>query len=217
MVGRMSQPSSRSVRFSDDERGAWSSDRPRRPGEPERPPRLPDVGVRGRVLAPSDRVRYSPGSLVLVACADPAARDAFVARVLEDQRPLLSLAKVRALLAGRVQDDLEAQAQVLLDATASKRLTAGQSVVIPLETLEAAEREHYVRLAAPHRRPRHLVLVETAKDTVPEAERTALAELRTALDAGALGAEGFSTSLRVGGRMVSELKRIVFAPPPPQD
>jgi hypothetical protein len=217
MVDAMSQPSSRSVRFSDDERGAWSSDRPRRPGEPERPPRLPDVGVRGRVLAPSDRLRYSPGSLLLVACADPAAREAFVARVLEDPRPLLSPAKVRALLEGRVQEGLEAQAQTLLDAAASKRLAAGQTVVIPLETFEAAEREHYVRLAAEHRRPRHLVLVETGKDAVPEEDRAALDELRSALDAGAMGAEGFSTSLRLGGRMVAELKRIVFAPQPARD
>jgi hypothetical protein len=32
-----------------------------------------------------------------------------------------------------------------------------------------------------------------------------------------MGAEGFMTSLRVGGRMVEELKRIVFAPPPSDD
>jgi hypothetical protein len=217
MVEAMSRSPSRSVRFSDDERGAWSSDRPRRPGEPERPPRQPDVAVRGRVLAPSDRLRYSPGSLLLVACPDPAAREAFVARVLEDQRPVLSPPKVRALLAGRVTEGLEAQAQALLDATAAKRLAAGQTVVIPLETLDAQEREHYVRLAAAHRRPRHLVLVETGRDAVPEEDRPALDALRAALDGGALGAEGFSTSLRVGGRMVGELKRIVFAPADARD
>jgi hypothetical protein len=213
----MSRSPSRSVRIPENERGAWSSDRPRRPGEPERPPRPPDVGVRGRVLAPSDRLRYSPSSLLLVACPEPGARDAFLARVLEDARVLLSLAKVRALLAGRVEGDLEAQARALLAATAAKRLAAGQAVVIPLETLGAEERELYVRLAAQHRRPRHLVLLETGKDAVPEEDRAALAELRTALDGGALGAEGFSTSLRLGGRMVAEVKRIVFAPPPAED
>ena len=31
---------------------------------------------------------------------------------------------------------------------------------------------------------------------------------------GELGQEGFMTSLRLGGRVVDELKRIVFAPPP---
>ena len=41
--------------------------------------------------------------------------------------------------------------------------------------------------------------------------------LRTALDAGELGQEGFVTSLRLGGRTVDELKRIVFAPPPTDD
>ena len=60
----------RSVKIGDNERGGWSSERPRRPGEAERPPRQADVSVRGRVLSPSDALRYSPGSLLLVACAD---------------------------------------------------------------------------------------------------------------------------------------------------
>jgi hypothetical protein len=208
----------RSVKIGDNERGGWSSDRPRRPGEPERPPRKVDVSVRGRVLAPSDRMRYSPGSLVLIACADRTLRDRFCARVVEEQGAVLSLDKVRALLAGRVAaGQLEAKSQELLDAASAKRFAAGQSVVIPLEGLGADERERYIRLAAAHRRPRHLVLVEAGKNTVAESDRAALAELRTALDAGELGAEGFMTSLRVGGRMVDELKKIVFAPPPSDD
>jgi predicted kinase len=216
MVAAMAEP--RSVRIGDDERGGWSSDRPRRPGQAERPPRKADVSVRGRVLAPTDRMRYSPGSLVLIACADRALRDRFTARVVEEQSAVLSLDKVRALLQGRVPaDELEAKAQALLDAAATKRFTAGQSVVIPLETLSADERERYVRLAHAHRRARHLVLVEAGKDSVAEEDRAALSELRTALDAGELGLEGFMTSLRLGGRMVDELKRIVFAPPPADD
>ena len=67
----------RSVKIGDNERSGWSSERPRRPGEAERPPRQADVSVRGRVLSPSDSLRYSPGSLLLVACADPAMRDGF--------------------------------------------------------------------------------------------------------------------------------------------
>jgi hypothetical protein len=208
----------RSVKISDDERGGWSSERPRRPGEPERPPRKVDVSVRGRVLAPTDRMRYSPGSLVLVACADRTLRDRFCARVFEEQGAVLSLEKVRGLLAGRVAaEELEAKSRELLAAAATKRFAAGQSVVIPLDGLGAEEREHYVRLAAAHRRPRHLVLVEAGKETVAESDRAALAELRTTLDAGEMGAEGFMTSLRLGGRMVDELKRIVFAPPPSDD
>ena len=57
-----------------------------------------------------------------------------------------------------------------------------------------------MRLAAAHRRARHLVLVEAGKDSVAEEDRAPLAELRTALDAGELGQEGFMTSLRLGGR-----------------
>ncbi len=218
MVRGMSPPTPRSVKFSDDERGGWSSERPRRPGEPERPPRPADVSVRGRVLAPTDQMRYAPGSLLLVACADRAARDRFCARVIADQGALLSEQKVRGLLEGRVTaEEIDAKAQALLDAAATKRLAAGQTVVVALEGLDPAEREHYVRLAAPHRRPRHLILVETGKDSMADEDRAAVAELRTALDAGTLGAEGFVTSMRLGGRTVDELRRIVFAPPPRDD
>jgi hypothetical protein len=212
-------PSSpRSVKISDDERGGWSSERPRRPGEPERPPRPIDVSVRGRTLAPSDRVRYSPGSLLLIASTDEATREAFSARVLAEPNAFLSLAKVRGLLAGRVpESDMEAKAGELLNAAAAKRLGAGQTVVVALDTLDPAEREHYVRMAAAHRRPRHLILVEAGKETVTDDERAALSELRTAIDAGGLGTEGFVTALRLGGRAVEDLKRIVFASPPPSD
>src|SRR4051794_33843974 len=209
MDGMSTEP--RSVKIGDNERSGWSSDRPRKPGEAERPARKLDVSVRGRVLAPTDRMRYSPGSLLVIACADPVLRERFVARVIEEQSAILSMAKVRALLAGRVAaDEVEAKAEALLDAAATKRFAAGQTVVIPLETLDPAERECYVRLAAAHRRARHLVLVEAGKDSVAEDDRAALTELRNTLDAGGLGAEGFMTSLRLGGKMVEELKRIVF-------
>jgi hypothetical protein len=205
----------RSVKIGDTERSGWSFERPRRPGESERPPRPADVSVRGRVLAPSDWLRYQPGSLLLVASADPQLRDGVCERVLADPNALLSSGKVRKLLDGRVPDEeLEANAQALLDAAVAKRLAAGQTVVIALEGLEAGEREHYVRMAAAHRRPRHLILLEAGKDTVAEEDRAVLSELRTALDAGGLGLEGFATSLRLGGRTIAELKRIIFAPPP---
>jgi len=214
----MSSSSPRSIKISESERGGWSSERPRRPGEPERPPRLPDVSVRGRVLAPSDRMRYSPGSLVVVVCADPGTRERFCARVLEDPSALLSMGKVRGLLQGRVaEEEIETKARALIDTAAAKRLTGGQTVVIAMEALDPAERERYVRMAAEHRRPRHLVLVEAGKESVADEDRAALAELRTTLDAGGLGAEGFMTSLRLGGRTVDELKRIVFARPPADD
>jgi hypothetical protein len=214
----MSSSQPRNVKIGDNERGGWSSDRPRRPGEPERPPRKQDVSVRGRVLGPTDRMRYSPGSLLLIACADRSLRDRFTARVIDEQSAVLSLDKVRTLLEGRVPaEELDAKAQALLDAAAMKRLTAGQTVVIPLEGLDPEERERYVRLAATHRRARHLVLVEAGKDNVDEADRAQLDELRRALDGAELGAEGFMTSLRLGGRMVEELKKIIFAPPPADD
>jgi hypothetical protein len=174
----------RSVKIGENERSGWSSERPRRPGEAERPPRQADVSVRGRVLSPSDSLRYSPGSLLLIACADPATRDAFAARVIADAGALLSLGKVRGLLQGRVADDvIDEKSQALLDATIKKRLAEGHTVVIALEGLDPAERERYVRMAHGFNRPRHLILVEAGKDKVAEEDRATLGELRTALTA----------------------------------
>jgi hypothetical protein len=216
MVNGMSTPPPpRSVKIADDERGGWSSDRPRRPGQSERPPRKQDVSVRGRVLSPTFRLRYSPGSLVVVVSGRPDTIEPFLARVLDEKSTLLAPAKLRTLLEGRVPaDQIAEKAAQLLDATAAKRFAAGQSVVIAADGLSAEERERYVRLAAANRRPRHLILLEAARDDVAEDDRATLTELRRALDAGELGQEGFATSLRLGGNAVAETKKIVFSPPP---
>ncbi len=202
-------PASRSVKIDQDERGGWSSDRPRS----GRPPRPADVGVRGRVLAPSDRIRYSPGSLVLVVSPAADERERFVARVVEEKSAVLSLAKVRGLLAGKVAaGDVDDKAAELLDAAVGKRLDAGASVVVIADTMDPAERDRHVRAAAARRRPRHLVLLEAGRDGVSDEDRGELNTLRQALEAGRLGDEGFHTALRLGGRAVEELKRIVFRP-----
>jgi hypothetical protein len=126
------------------------------------------------------------------------------------------LDKVRALLAGRVrEDEVEARAVELLDAAVSKRLLAGQSVVLMAEGIGREERDHFVRLAAAAERPRHLMLVEAGRPD--EEARAALNELRRSLDAGEMGAEGFHTALRVGGSTVSELKKVLFRAPPRDD
>jgi len=203
------------VKIGDDERGAWTSDRPRRDN---RPPRPRDISVRSRILRPADRLRYSPGSLLVIVCASPAERDRFAERVLEDKSTLFSLDKVRALLAGRVpEDQVEDRARQLLDAAVAKRLQAGESVVLAAEGVGPEGREVLVRMAAAAERPRHLILLEIPREKVPEEDRATLNELRRALDAGELGGEGFQTVLRLGGAAVSELKRIVFRPPPRDD
>jgi predicted kinase len=204
-------PPTRSVKISDDERGGWSSDRPRRDGAPARPA---NISVRCHVLRPSDRLRYSPGSLVVIVSGSAAERDGFAQRLIEE-RALFSLDKVRGLLAGRVpEDQVEERAAELLGAAVQKRLDANQTVVVAADGLDPVERERYVRLAHGFKRPRHLILVETGREQVPEEDRAALNELRRALDAGELGEEGFQTALRLGGGTASEVKRIVFAPPP---
>jgi hypothetical protein len=208
-------PNARSVRISDDERGGWSSDRPRRDGAPARPP---DVSTRCRLLSPSDEMRYSPGSLVVVVSVAKTVRDNFLDRVLESQGPVLSLDKVRALLEGRVEaEQIDEKAAQLLDAAALKRFEAGDSVVLAAEGLDAAERERFVRMAHRFRRPRHVILVEAPRDQVEDDDRAALNDFRRRLDAGELGAEGFQTALRLGGAATSELKRLIFRPPPQDD
>jgi len=210
-----SRPPARSVKISEDERTGWSSDRPRRDGAPPRPA---DLTVHCRVLRPADRLRYSPGSLLIVASASHAERDRFLERLIEDRASLLSLEKVRGLLAGRVPaEELEARAEELLQAAVAKRLQSKETVVIAADGLDPAEREPFVRAAAALKRPRHLILLETARDQVHEEDLAALNELRRALDAGELGAEGFQTALRLGGGSASEVKRILFRPPPREE
>jgi hypothetical protein len=176
------------------------------------------VSVRGRVLSPSDTLRYSPGSLLVVVSPSTEARDALLARVLENQSTVFGLDKVRALVAGRVPaEQEEEQAAQLLDKAVAKRLENGETVVLAASTLDPAERERYVRMAHGLKRPRHLILLEAPRDQVAEEDRGPLNDLRRRLDAAQLGAEGFQTSLRLGGSTTGELKRIVFRPPPQDD
>jgi len=208
-------PSSRSIKIDQDERGGWSSDRPRRDGAPERPA---DLSVRCRVLRPSELLRYSPGSLLLIVSPVPAEGDRFAQRLIEDRGALLSLAKVRGLLAGRVdQEQVEARAAELLDAAVLKRLEANESVVVVTEGLEPEVRERYVRVASGLKRPSHIILIETAREQVQEGDRPALNKLRKALESGGLGAEGFNTALRLAAVSMAEVKRIVFRSPPRDD
>ena len=163
-------------------------------------------------------MRYSPGSFVVVVSASQIDRDKFVGRVFEEQGAVLGIDKLKSLVEGKVDESaVESTAKQLLDATISKRVEKGDAVVFPAMSLEAEEREPYVRLAHKFRRPRHLILIETAKDKVAEEDVAALNELRRQLDAGELGAEGFQTAMRLGGSAVSELKRIVFRPAPRDD
>jgi hypothetical protein len=207
--------SARSVKIADDERGGWSSDRPRRGKGPERPA---DLSTRCRVLQPSDRLRYSPGSLVVVVSSSEEEADRLAQRVFEERGAVLSTTKVRGLLAGKVaEEEIGAKAAALLNAAAAKRLQAGESTVVAAKLLEPEDRDPLVRLAASLRRPRHIILLEAGREQTGDDDRPALNELRKALDAGELGREGFQTALRLGGGAVAELKRIVFRPPPRDD
>jgi len=205
----------RNVKIGHDERTGWSSDRPRPDGAPRRPT---DIGVRCRVLRPSDRLRYSPGSLVLIASASPAEREEFIERVVKSRGAVLSLEKVRDLLADRVpEDELEDRVADVLDAAVGRRLEGGETTIVSVEGLDEAERERFARMASALRRPRHFILLEASQDAVEDEQRPALNAVRRKLDAGELGAEGFQTALRLGGASVAEVKALVFASPPRDD
>jgi hypothetical protein len=215
MEGMASRPQGRSVKIGEDERTGWSSDRPRRDGAPPRPA---DLTVHCRVLRPADRLRYSPGSLLMVTCANPAELTAFLNRLVEDRAAVLSLEKVETLLAGKVPDEeLPERASELLAAAVAKRLGNRQTVVLATTGFDPAEREPFLRAAAALKRPRHLILIETDRDKVEEEDLAPLNELRRVLDAGELGNEGIQTALRLGGGSAIEVKRILFRPPPRED
>ncbi len=199
------QAPARSVKFSKDERTGWSSDRPRPGGGPPRPA---NIAVRNQVLAPSDRLRYTPTSLVIVVAPDGIAAEAFLNRVLEDKSTFLSAAKVRRLLTGRVApEDLEERADAVLESAVLKRMDAGQPVVLLLEGFSAVDRDRWVRPAAALRRPRHLILLE---GTAEDQEKGALGDLRRTLMVGDLGEEGFHTAIRLGGSSADEVNRLLF-------
>jgi hypothetical protein len=199
-------PEQRSVKIGADERTGWSSDRPRRGNAPER---KPDISVRGRVLEPTDRLRYTPGSLVLVAAADPGHAEQYLHGVLEDRPALISPGRVQRLLQGRVPDEqLEAQAATVLETAVTKRLDNGDAVVLVLGDVE--DRERWLQAAASRRRPRHLILLEGS-------DEGRLAGLRKALLAESLGDEGFHTAIRLGGSAANEVKKLVFRAPQRDD
>jgi len=210
-----SRPPGRSVKIGEDERTGYSSDRPRREGARVRPP---DLRVNCRVLAPADRLRYSPGSLLIVCCASSEELEAFLERLIDDRSSLLTRRRVLKLLAGRVpEEDIEQRADELLGLTVGKRLENRQTVVLGLQDMSAAAREPFVAKASELRRPRHLILLEVARELVDEETLGQLNELRRALDAGELGAEGIQTALRLGGGTADEVKRIIFRPPARED
>jgi hypothetical protein len=214
MWGMADRPPARSVKISEDERTGWSSERPRRDGAPPRPP---DLSVRCRVLTATDQLRYSPGSLLVIVSASPAERDSFAERLI-DNRLLLSLDKVRLLLADKLsEEEIATRAPEVLDAAVQKRLDAGQTVVIVADGLDAAERERYLRMATRAKRPRHVILVEAAREDVRDEDRATLNDLRRRLDARELGREGFQTALRLNRESAADLKRIVFQPPPREE
>jgi hypothetical protein len=86
-----------------------------------------------------------------------------------------------------------------------------------MDTLDAEEREPFVRQAATVGRPRHLILFEPAGVDLDDEGKAALSDLRRRLTASEMGQEGFQTSLRLAGSSIGEVKRLDFQRPSRDD
>ena len=207
-----SQP--RSVKIGADERTGWSSDRPRPGGGARAARRHLHALPRPEPVGPHALLA---GQRVIIICRSPATPT--VRRAAHrGARALLSPSKVRGLLAGRVDaEEVDARAAELLLAAARKRhggrrVGRGRHRDADARGARAVPaRGHDGAPPAPRdparRRPR----------PVGDEERAVLNDLRSALDAGELGAEGFQTALRLNASAASELKKLLFRPPPRED
>ena len=113
-------------------------------------------------------MRYSPGSLVVIVSASPRDRDRFVDRVFEEKGAVLGLEKLKKMVAGKVDESprRHGQAAPRRDDHQAHREGRGRR---PADRVARPRRARaYVRLAHKFRRPRHLILIETAKDNVAE-------------------------------------------------
>ena len=159
-------------------------------------PSGPRASVRGRVLAPTDRIRYAPGSLVIVLSADEATREAFCARVLEDTNVLLPAA-------GRAGSPRSSSTTRPVSCSTPRRPSGSQPArpwLIALDGFDAAEWGSTSASPTATAARATSCSSRSAQSKVPgRGARAAVDALRTALDAGELGQEGFVTSLRLGG------------------
>jgi protein phosphatase len=131
---------------------------------------------------------------------------------------------MRALISGR-EDALEvsSQAFALLYAVAGRRLAAGRTVVVDSCALSPQAREDLAALAQDHKVSAHLLLLEGSRQLCLEGQRVRdrkvpveavehhLAqqdELIKSIERRALGAEGFSSVIRLGRRAASAVERI---------
>ena len=146
-----------------------------------------------------------------VAPPPPSATGSSPALV-EERGTVLSLDKVRGLLAGRVAPRRRGARRRAAGRGRAQAPGGRRERRARRRGVSAEERERYVRIAAGFRRPRHAILLETASDQVADEDRAALNELRRALDSGETGAEGFQTALRLGGGSAADSSGSSSAP-----
>jgi predicted kinase len=214
----------RSVKIGDQERSAYSSDRTRR-GEPigdrdeERGQSV--RRARGRRLNPSNRISYSPSSVIVLAGAAGVGKTTFADRLFDKGSvAVLSIAKIQRMIAGAPEGpEARAQAVSLIGQVAAQRLRAGQSVVIDGRALDPEERRELVLVAQRARRPAHLIFLEGSREQLEqggaseqdiEHDLPLTGELRRAVEQDRLGEEGFSTVLTLTRRAAEQVRQIGF-------
>ena len=212
-----SRPSARSVKISADERTGWSSDRPRRDGAPERP-----AGHLRRTVACSRRriaCATRPGACLIVVSASPAERDSFVDTPDRGSR-LPAVAREGSHAAGRAgrpKRSCGARAGAAAGGGRQSAWRTGRRWCSSADGLAGGR----ARLVRAHggslKRPRHLILLETTRDQVPDEDLAALNALRRALDAGELGGAGLSDRASSRGRRRLGGQADLFRPPPREE
>ena len=176
------------------------------------PARPVDVSVRCRVLAPSHRLRYSPGSLLIIVGPEASEPAQFAERVIEERRATLAPTRVRALLAGRVPEgEIEERTSELLASAVLKRLHLSRRRCAARGLRRSRARTVRAPCAQPPAPATPDPLGGSAREST---RRRATGARRTprSLDAGELGLEGFQTALRLGGHALESSSESCSSP-----
>jgi predicted kinase len=221
----------RTVKIGAEERSGYSSDAPRRRPGHNKPskaqvdkPQLQQIRkAKGRRLAPSHRLSYSPKSLIIVAGPDGSGKDDWTQRLFP-AATVISAAQMTELASrnGTAPDEVSDKRASLLRALTYKRLRAGQTVIVDTAGLDERERNDLVAIANLTKRPAHLIVFEAGLKQCLEAgdgaadeshlreQIGALAELRQKINRNQLGEEGFATVITLSRAAARDVRRVAF-------
>jgi protein phosphatase len=165
------------------------------------------------------------GSLLVLAGPSGVGKSTFSERLLPSA-DILSSDRMRKLISNDEGSlEVSGQAFALLHEVAARRLAGGRTVIIDSTALTASARAQLSELARRAGVSAHLLLLEGSLDLCLQGQRerdrqvpvdvverqvTAQGDLIRLIEAKSMGAEGFSSVLRLGRRAVAELERVNF-------